>query len=66
MQRQAASQSTDPYWIHVGLIFNQLNGVVLGHNKACVAPCTPLALIDILLLSPSVMDIITVRPTRCP
>ena len=52
--------SADPYWKHVGLIFNQLDGVVLGHNAACHAPCTPLQLVDILLLSPSVMDIITV------
>ncbi len=60
MRQRASASPTDPYWIHVALIFNQMEGLVLGHNAMCRPPCAPLQLVDILLLSPSVMDIITV------
>eukprot|EP00047_Mylnosiga_fluctuans_P003856 m.231332 g.231332 ORF g.231332 m.231332 type:complete len:629 (+) comp12198_c0_seq1:540-2426(+) len=67
MRSQAVKQgSSDPYWRHVGLIFNQLDGLVVGHNKACNAPCTPLGFVDIMLLSPSVMDIITIISGQSP
>jgi hypothetical protein len=65
MRALAQEQPEDPYHIHLGLIFNQIDGLVIGHNAACHPPCTPLDIVDILLLSPSVMDIITVRLRAC-
>eukprot|EP00048_Salpingoeca_helianthica_P007766 m.114714 g.114714 ORF g.114714 m.114714 type:complete len:459 (-) comp14430_c1_seq2:72-1448(-) len=66
MRALAREKVNDPYRIHLGLIFNQLDGLVSGHNAACHAPCTPLDIVDVLLLSPSVMDIITVISGSSP
>lgn len=66
MRALSQEQASDPYRIHLALIFNQIDGLVLGHNAACFKPCTQLDIVDILLLSPSVMDIITVISGSSP
>ncbi len=50
MQSQIKKNPTDPYWIHVGLVLQQLQGLSDGYNA--VAPSNQkLSLMELTLLN---------------
>lgn len=61
-----AGNPDDPYWIHVGLVRRQLQGLWQGYNARCVELSCPggeLGWLDFVKLTPDLMDVAqAVRP----
>eukprot|EP01118_Nematostelium_gracile_P000397 TRINITY_DN1042_c0_g1_i1.p1 TRINITY_DN1042_c0_g1~~TRINITY_DN1042_c0_g1_i1.p1 ORF type:complete len:522 (+),score=135.38 TRINITY_DN1042_c0_g1_i1:111-1676(+) len=63
---EVAKNPTDPYWMHMGLLFRQLNGIMEGYNNNTNRPL-PLAEFLFIVSFPDTLDVAaSVAPGTIP